>query len=110
MENDLFMATHQKHSEIANSINTGWWVYIIQCKGGDIYTGISTDPSRRFDEHVKKHHEKKGPGAKFFLGHKPEKIIHKTFMKNRSDASKLEYQIKKMSKNEKLRWIATQPS
>ena len=43
-----------------------WWVYIIQCRNKSLYTGITTDVERRFDEH--QNDDKKLPNIVFVFG------------------------------------------
>ena len=74
-----------------------WIVYMIESLSGKIYTGISTDPDRRFEEHL---FEK--TGAKFFRGDPPSSIVFREVYGNRSEASKREYSIKKMPRKKKL--------
>ena len=72
---------------------------------GHLYTGMSTDIERRFSEHLRKFVEKKGVGAKYFLSHKPKGIVYREVFNNRSDATKREMSIKKMSKAKKVSLI-----
>ncbi len=77
-----------------------YYLYIIECEDGSLYTGISTNPERRLKEHTC------GKlGAKYTKAHKPIKIIYTEIFRNRSDASKREYEIKKLSHNKKLQLI-----
>ena len=79
-----------------------WVVYIIQDTSGSLYTGITKDLERRFLEH------KSGKkGAKFFSFASPEKIVFQEKHVGRSSASKKEYSIKKMSRQDKLALIAS---
>jgi len=68
---------------------------MIRCSDNSLYTGITTDPKRRFLEH--KNHK----GAKYFYAHKPVKLVYIEMVKNRSEASKREYAIKKLTANNK---------
>lgn len=77
-----------------------WEVYMIQTKSGKLYTGITNDLKRRFDEH-----QKKQRGAHFFHFSSPEKVVFRESYPNRSEASKREAAIKKMSRQEKLSLI-----
>lgn len=79
-----------------------WEVYIVRASCGRLYTGISTDVLRRFAEH-------KGSkrGARFFNSAKAEAIVYRESQPDRAVASRREYQIKKMSRQEKLELIAT---
>lgn len=77
-----------------------WFVYIIHCSDDSLYTGITTDLSRRFDEHLNLHDAKKG--AKYFRGRTPLKIVYQESGHTRSSASKQEIHIKRMSRKAKL--------
>ena len=72
-----------------------WYVYMIRCEDNSIYTGITTDLNRRYNEH------EKGVGAKYTKQRKPVQIEKFFWVKNRSEASRLEWFIKKLSKKEK---------
>ncbi len=76
-----------------------WQVYIIQTKTGKLYTGITSDISRRWSEHNNK------KGAKYFRLETPQEIVFTEGCKNRSEATKREHEIKRFSRNEKLRLI-----
>lgn len=80
-----------------------WYVYIILTAKGKLYTGISTDPERRFVEHLcdtKK-------GAKYFRSDSPEKIIHLEEFETMSEALKREAAIKKLSSSLKRKTFVT---
>ena len=80
-----------------------WFVYIIETEKGLLYTGITTDIRRRFEEHSKK----KG-GAKFFNIDAPRKFLYLKSVESRSQATKIEISIKKLSRFEKLELIKDQ--
>ncbi len=77
-----------------------WYVYIIETKCGKLYTGITTDLQRRFTEHLQ---GKKG--ARFFRISSPKIILFQEQHADRSQASKREYEIKKMSRKQKFELI-----
>jgi putative endonuclease len=79
-----------------------WYVYIIQNLKGYLYTGITTDINRRFKEHAET-----SKGAKFFRVAPPSRLVFSKTFPNRSLASKFEYQIKSLSRAEKLKLIRT---
>ena len=79
---------------------TMWYVYILRCADGLIYTGSTTDIDRR----VKEHNAKKGGGCT--RGRLPVKLVHKEPFPNRSEAQKREAQIKKWSRQKKLALIS----
>ena len=76
-----------------------YFIYILKCDRGVLYTGIATDYKRRFYEHAEVDGSKRG--AKFTKSHKPEKIVAVWRTKTRSDASKLESRIKQLTKSDK---------
>lgn len=83
-----------------------WWVYIIQTDNESYYTGITTDPTRRFMEHLEVYEGvKNAKGAKFFRSVKPVRIIHQEAFANRSEASKRERQIKKLNRAQKQQLV-----
>lgn len=78
-----------------------WEVYIIQTENGQLYTGITNDLKKRLEAHCK---ERKG-GARFFCISSPKEILFRESHPNRSEASKRESMIKKMSRSEKMELI-----
>ncbi len=79
-----------------------YYVYILRCEDNTLYTGITTDVMRRFAEH----REDKVKGAKYTKAHKPKEIVAVWEAGTKSDASKLEYRIKKLEKSEKEKLIS----
>lgn len=73
-----------------------WYVYIIKATDDTLYTGITTDVLRRWKEHSL------NKGAKYFRGRKPEELLYVESSFSRSKASQREYQIKKLTKKNKL--------
>lgn len=73
-----------------------YFVYLIECEGGSIYTGITTDVKRRFEEHASK------TGAKYTRAHKVKKLLYAEKYANRSKASKREAEIKSWKRGRKL--------
>lgn len=74
-----------------------YYIYMLRCEDGSLYTGITTDPARRLAEHLKR--DKKG--AKYTHSHigTHYEAVWKTC--GRSNASKLEYRIKRLTKADK---------
>lgn len=79
-----------------------WEVYMIQAESGKLYTGITNRLEHRFEEH-----KKKLKGARFFHFSGPEKILFRESHPNRSEATKREIAIKKLSRKQKLELIKT---
>lgn len=74
-------------------------VYLIQCKDGTIYAGITTDIKRRFQEH------KDGKGGHYTSSRKVVKVLYTENHENRSSALKREAQIKGWRREKKLNLI-----
>lgn len=74
-----------------------WFLYIILTHNNKLYTGITTDIERRFQEHSKD--VKKG--AKFLKANTPSQIVYTETFENRSQATKREIEIKKLSRKQK---------
>jgi putative endonuclease len=73
-----------------------WYVYILLCSDGTLYTGITTDPERRVNEH------NRGKAAKYTASRRPVELKYLETATNRSAASRRESEIKKMSRPEKI--------
>ena len=82
-------------------MNKEWYVYIVQCSDDSLYTGISTDIARRILEH---NNSKKG--AKYTKTRRPVNLVYSEQHTDRSEASKREYYIKKLTRKDKLNLIA----
>jgi putative endonuclease len=78
-----------------------WWVYMVQSRQGKLYTGISTDVERRFAEHQQVPEGGK-KGAKFFRSDPPKAVVYRECCADRSQASRREAAIKKLSRKQKL--------
>ena len=73
-----------------------WTVYILECKDGTLYTGITDDLEHRLAMH------RSGKGAKYTRGRGPLKLRYLEDCPDRSAALKREYAIKQLKKAEKL--------
>ena len=80
---------------------TDWQVYIILCSDQSLYTGITNDMARRLAQH------QAGEGAKYFRGRRPLKVVYLEGDHDRSSASRREAEIKRLSRAQKLRLIAS---
>lgn len=78
-----------------------WHTYILKCKGGFLYTGVTTDIERRFKEHRAKK-------ARFTSYNPPEKIVYRESFASRSEALKREAEIKTWTRKKKMALIAGQ--
>ena len=78
----------------------GWFVYILRCSDGTLYTGITTDVARRVAEH-----NSPDKGAKYTRSRRPVERVYDKAAKSKSEAYKEEYRIKKLSRKKKLELI-----
>lgn len=77
-----------------------YFVYILECSDGSLYTGITKDVAKRLEEH-----NTKDTGAKYTKARRPVKLAYQESSKDRSSASKREYEIKKFTRSKKLQLI-----
>jgi putative endonuclease len=74
-----------------------WFVYILRCADNTLYTGITTDIVRR----LKEHNTNNRIGSKYARVRRPVRLVYQEEFTSRSDASKKEAAIKKLSKTDK---------
>lgn len=79
-----------------------WTVYILECADGTYYTGITNN----LDQRIQAHND--GKGARYTRGRGPFQLKYSETCNNRSDATKREINIKKLSRDDKLEIIKTQ--
>jgi putative endonuclease len=92
-------------SKVKESVAVGmtdWFIYLIRCHDNSLYTGISTDVARRFGEHQ----QDKVKGSRYLRGKGPLQLVFQAAAGDRSQASRLENRIKRLSRASKLRLIA----
>lgn len=77
-----------------------WWLYVLECHGGVLYTGITKNVEARFEAHVK------GVGAMFTRLNRPLRILGKAAMATKGEALRVEYALKQVSRADKLLWCA----
>ena len=75
-----------------------WFVYLIECRDGSIYTGIAVDVAARYAAHAS------GKGARYTRAHPPARLLGCIGYPDRSSASKAEYQIKQLKPADKRRY------
>lgn len=73
-----------------------WFVYILRCSDGSLYTGITTDLPRRTQQH------NDGTASRYTRSRRPVKLVHHECKRNQSLALKREAAIKKLSRRQKL--------
>ena len=80
-------------------MSDGWHLYLLRCRGGSLYAGITTDIERRFHEHAC------GRGAKYTRAHPPECVLGSRAYPDRASASRAEHALKRQPKARKLEWL-----
>ena len=75
-----------------------WWVYMISCRGGKIYTGTAIDPEARYEAH------RAGKGAAFTRANPPVALLRCVPFGSRSEACRAEAALKKLSRDAKIAW------
>ncbi len=70
---------------------SGWFVYLIECRDGSLYTGIAVDVDRRYAEHVA------GKGARYTRSHPPARLLARFECADRAAASRAEYAVKQLT-------------
>ncbi len=76
-----------------------WWVYMVRAENGHLYTGISTDPQRRFEQH------RRGRGARFFNRSPAAALVWRDRCDDHSHALRREREIKALSRAAKEKLI-----
>jgi len=77
-----------------------WFLYLIECLDGSLYTGIAIDVVARYAAHLS------GKGARYTRSHPPARLIGSVEFADRSSASKAEYRIKQLKPAEKRQFFA----
>lgn len=85
-----------KKTEIANE----WVLYILECRDGTLYTGISNNVVRRLEQH------NAGEGARYTRARRPVHLVYLEPCADRSSAGKRECAVKKLSREEKRQLVA----
>lgn len=77
-------------------VSAPWFVYIVRCADGTLYTGISNDVNRRVDLH------NQAKGARYTRGRLPVMLAYQEPVGTRAQATRREAAIKRMSRPAKL--------
>lgn len=78
----------------------GYYVYLLECADGTLYTGVATDVERRVAQH------NRGAGAKYLRGRTPARVIAQRGPMERGDALRLELEVKRTARPRKQRVLA----
>jgi len=74
----------------------GWFLYVLRCSDGTLYTGITTNISRRLNEH-----NTGSRGAKYTKTRRPVVLVYHTAYGSRSEALKVECAFKRLTRKQK---------
>lgn len=74
-----------------------WYLYILLCKDSSLYTGITNNLEKRFQEHLN------GKGGRYTRSHIPIKIIYQETFNSKSEALKKEFEIKSWTRVKKIK-------
>jgi putative endonuclease len=72
-----------------------WFLYLLECADGSVYTGIATDVAARFAQHAN------GTGARYTRSRKPVQVLAQFELTDRSSALSAEYWVKRLKPREK---------
>lgn len=78
-----------------------WWLYVLLCANERLYIGIAKDVDVRFEIHCS------GKGAFYTRLNAPVRILARQLQPSRSAALRAEYALKRLSKKQKLSWVAS---
>jgi putative endonuclease len=87
----------------AGSVQVTWYLYLIECRNGRLYTGIAIDPERRFAAHAA------GRGAMFTRINRPLRLLGCQPYPNQSEVTKAEMDLKRLDRTGKLAWARENP-
>jgi len=76
-----------------------WFVYILRCRDGSLYTGIAVDVQARLQMH------RSGKGAKYTRGRGPLELVYEEPCPDKSTALKRELAIKSLPREEKIKML-----
>jgi len=84
-------------------LEKSWFVYILECYDDSLYTGITNDLEKRMVAH------KKGTGSKYVRSKRFKQILHAICVVDKSEAAKMEYNIKQLERNDKITFFMKHP-
>ena len=79
-----------------------WYLYILRCKDGTLYTGITTDVEKRLEVH------RSGKGAKYTRGRGPLELVYRENCGSHSEALKRERKVKSLAREAKQKLIKSE--
>lgn len=84
---------------------TPWYVYMLHCRDGTLYTGVTTDLQRRLQEH-----NRGGQGARYTRARRPVTLAYHEMTASRATACRRERELKQLTRGQKQRLISSRTS
>jgi putative endonuclease len=81
-----------------------YYIYVLLCSDNSLYTGISNNPDQRYRDHLN------GKGGRYTRVHRPIKRVYLEEIGTRSDALKREAEIKRWTRERKIREFGLKPN
>jgi len=81
--------------ETRGTKSTVWYLYLLECLDGTLYTGVTKNPERRLKQH------NAGKGARYTRGRRPVRLVYLERCHSESAAKRREYEIKKWPRRKK---------
>lgn len=78
---------------------TPWYLYLLECRNGAYYAGITNDLEARFQAHLA------GRGARYTRANPPLRLLASTCFPDRASASRAEWRIKQLPRQQKVAFI-----
>jgi len=99
---NITLSAMLSHNHVMGDAFMDWLVYIVECRDGSLYTGITNDLQKRIESH------NAGTGAKYTAARRPVRLVYREDAASRSAASKREIVIKRLTRKAKQALCFTQ--
>lgn len=91
----------ESEDTVGEQDSPAWWVYILRCSDGSLYTGVAVDRDRR----IRQHNGELAGGARYTRSRRPVELIWSEACADRAGAQAREAEVKALSRAEKLRLV-----
>lgn len=91
-----------EHEAATANADRPWYLYLIECRNGSLYAGITNNIAARYEAHVN------GKGARYTRANPPLRLIGSRQYGNRSEASRAEWEIKQLPASRKVEYLLRQ--
>ena len=82
-------------------MNSVWYLYLIECADGSLYTGITIDVARRYREHLS------GKGGRYTRSHPPVRLVAAHSVGSQAQALRAELAIKRLPRHKKIQAVGS---